>query len=51
MVELFRNEDDEKPFDMWVVHRDRYVWSKDLKKAYTKLRINKDEFLDIIYSR
>lgn len=49
-IELFKNKDDEQPSDMWTVHRDRYVWSRDLKKAYTKLRINKKDFLDVIDS-
>lgn len=47
-IELFKNKDDEKPCDMWTVHRDRYVWSKDFKKAYTKLGVDKKEFLDVI---
>lgn len=45
-IELFKNKDDEKPCEMWTVHRDRYVWSKDLQKAYTKLSISKEEFLE-----
>ena len=47
-IELFKNKDDKSHCDMWTVHRDRYVWSKDFKKAYTKLGVNKKEFLDII---
>jgi len=47
-IELFRNKDDEKPIDMWTIHRDRYVWSKDLKKAYTKLGLTKEKFLETI---
>jgi hypothetical protein len=49
-IELFKNKSDRTPCDMWTVHRDRYVWSKDLKKAYTKLGLTKEEFLDIMKS-
>ena len=49
-IELFRRKADKIPCEFWVVHRDKYVYTKDLKKAYTKLGVSKKEFLKIIDS-
>jgi len=49
-IELFRKETDEKPYTFWVVHEDRYVYSKDLKKACNHLEVSKKEFSEIINS-
>lgn len=49
-IELFKQETDKIPCDIWVVHEDRYVYTKDLKKAYIKLGVSKKEFLDMVES-
>ena len=49
-IELFKEKTDKEPCEMWVVHEEKYVYSDDFKKAYTKLGISKEEFLDIIDS-
>lgn len=49
-IELFKKKIDKDPCEMWVVHENKYVYSDDFKKAYTKLGISKKEFLDIIDS-
>lgn len=49
-IELFRQKTDKNPIEMWVVHQNKYVYTWDFKKAYTKLGITKQEFLDIIDS-
>ncbi len=47
-IELFRKTNDSIPCEMWVVHEDRYVYTKDFKKAYTKLGISEQAFLKIV---
>lgn len=44
-IELFKKKNDQKPFDMFTVHKDKYVWSGDFKKAYTHLGITRQEFI------
>lgn len=46
--ELFNNENDNIPSEMWVVHEAKYVYTDDLKKACDKLGITKDEFEKIL---
>jgi len=46
--ELFTNKEDAIPCSYWVVHEDKYIYSDDLKKAYTNLSVTKEEFKQLV---
>ena len=46
--EVFENEDDDVPIEMWVAHKDKYVGNWDLKKVCERFGITPDEFADSI---
>lgn len=46
--ELFTDEEDTIPCNMWVIHEDKYIYSDDLKKACTNLGVTKNEFEKLV---
>ncbi len=44
--ELFEKETDEVPTAMWVMHKSKYIYTDDLKKACTNLKVTEKELLD-----
>lgn len=49
-IELFKDTKGESPFDMFVVHEARFLYSGDFKKACTVFGFTKQEFLKILDS-
>ncbi len=52
--ELFKNETDDKPEKMWVVHEDlkeKKIYSDDLKKACKELGVTKKDFDNLIRNK
>ena len=46
--EVFENEDDEVPIDLWVAHRDKYVHKGDLKKVCDRFDITANDFAKLV---
>jgi len=44
-IELFKKETDGIPCEIWTIHKDRYVYTQDLKKTYTNLGVSEEKFL------
>ncbi len=43
--ELFENDTDEVPCAMWVMHKSKYIYTDDLKKACANLKVTEEELL------
>ncbi|MCC6713436.1 MAG: hypothetical protein IT344_08750 [Candidatus Dadabacteria bacterium] len=43
--ELFENDSDDVPTAMWVMHRSKYIYTDDLKKACANLKVTEKELL------
>ena len=49
-IELFKNINDKIPCEICVVHEDSVVWSGDLKKVCSALKVSKEYFQKIVDS-